>query len=255
MVLGPGSPAQKVLHTVVERLPVLLLTPWADRRVEVFDGDSVAALLAGQARLAPGVHDVAGTSTTYEGLLRSYARARGLRRLFVRFPWAPHRLVVWGDGLLDPANRNHARAVMATTRVDVQVAVDAPATAPAGFDPIAHAASRLLLEPPTPGVVAVGWREVATWPHDLSPAGVPAAAARRHWPIVGSRRRATGTVVERDEDVVVALPRRRWGATAVSIATDGRSTATLWFLPRGLLGEAVLASWRRGEVRWTPTLQ
>jgi uncharacterized protein YbjT (DUF2867 family) len=246
MVLGPGSPAMRPVETVVGRLPVLALTPWAQRSVDVIAGGDVAHALLDAVRLPAGTYELAGRQLTYEELLRRYARARGLRRLFVRVPYVLHWFVVAAISALDRANRAHTATVLASTRVDVEAErCRSGGLAAPTEDPVASAVRQLEESPPTSGGVRAGWQLLATGPHEHRPQEVHRVAGDTRWPCVGGRPRRPQRTYRRHDGVVAVVARTRFGVTAAIMAVDPPGRTELWFLPQGMLGRLASLLHRR----------
>lgn len=97
IVLGAGSTSYELVRHVAERLPVVPLPRWMDHPVSPVAVDDVLHYLVAAAEPATvpaGAYDVSnGEHPTYSGLIKSYARARGLRRLWLPFPPVPPALV------------------------------------------------------------------------------------------------------------------------------------------------------------------
>ncbi|GAB2928616.1 NAD(P)H-binding protein [Rhodococcus aerolatus] len=97
IILGAGSTSFELIRHLVERLPVIPLPRWMDHPVSPVAVDDVLHYLVAAAdpeRVPAGAYDVSnGESPTYSALIRSYARARGRRRVWVPVPAVPPALV------------------------------------------------------------------------------------------------------------------------------------------------------------------
>lgn len=123
-VLGAGSLPFEVLRACVELAPVLILTRFASLPTDVSTlDDAVDALVqAGEAPAVTDAHVPTISGADFEMLLRGYARARGLRRWFVRVPGVPHAAVGVALGavariVLPSSRAAAARELIASTRV------------------------------------------------------------------------------------------------------------------------------------------
>lgn len=90
MIVGPGGSSFDILKTLVERLPVMILPEWTQRRTQaVFVEDVVrvlAAAVSGNGFEGRTLDVVNGESLTYELLLRQMAAVLGLERRMVPVP-------------------------------------------------------------------------------------------------------------------------------------------------------------------------
>lgn len=100
LVLGAGSLSFQLLRSLTERLPVMLCPRWLDTPTQpIAVGDALAYLLAAR-ELPPGasrVVEVGGADVvSYGGLIREYARQRGLRRWLIPVPvLSPYLSGLW----------------------------------------------------------------------------------------------------------------------------------------------------------------
>jgi uncharacterized protein YbjT (DUF2867 family) len=90
LVIGAGSLSFRLVRSLTDRLPVMLCPRWLDTPTQPIAADDVLAYLVAARDLPPGasrVVEVGGADvTSYGGLIREYARQRGLRRWLVRVP-------------------------------------------------------------------------------------------------------------------------------------------------------------------------
>jgi len=90
VVIGAGSLSFDMVRALVERLPLMVTPRWVRVPTQPIAVDDVLAYLA--AALEPGapvegVFEIGGADrTSYLGIMRHYARKRGLRRLFIPVP-------------------------------------------------------------------------------------------------------------------------------------------------------------------------
>ncbi len=90
IVIGSGSASFELIRALVDRLPVLITPRWVNTAAQPIAIEDVVEYLAqgaevetdGNATVEIGGKDV----TSYAGIMREYARQRGLRRWFVAVP-------------------------------------------------------------------------------------------------------------------------------------------------------------------------
>jgi uncharacterized protein YbjT (DUF2867 family) len=90
MIVGPGGSSFELLKTLVERLPVMVLPEWTQRRTQAIFIDDIVRLLVAAiddpAFAGQTLDAVNGESLTYESLLRQMAEILGLRRRMLPVP-------------------------------------------------------------------------------------------------------------------------------------------------------------------------
>ena len=90
VIIGSGSLSFELVRALVERLPVLITPRWVSQPTQpIAVGDVIRYLVAAADVLLEesAVVEIGGRDrASYMGLMREYARQRGLRRLFVRVP-------------------------------------------------------------------------------------------------------------------------------------------------------------------------
>jgi uncharacterized protein YbjT (DUF2867 family) len=100
VVIGAGSLSFDLIKTLTDRLPVMICPRWLTTPTQPIAVDDVLAYLlaaadlpAGESRVFEiGCEDV----TTYGGMIREYARQRGLRRWLVYVPvLTPYLSSLW----------------------------------------------------------------------------------------------------------------------------------------------------------------
>ena len=106
IILGSGSLSFEMIRALVERLPVMLLPRWVRVEAQPIAIEDVLAYLAG-ALDGPAdesrVYQIGGADrVSYEGIMREYARQRGLRRLMIPVPVLTPRLSSLWLGLVTP---------------------------------------------------------------------------------------------------------------------------------------------------------
>ena len=91
VILGSGSLSFELVRALVERLPIMITPRWVRTRTQpIAIEDVIAYLIAAldlpiteSAVFEIGCADI----TSYEGIMREYARQRGLKRLIIPVPW------------------------------------------------------------------------------------------------------------------------------------------------------------------------
>ncbi|MEN9722698.1 MAG: hypothetical protein RJB38_684 [Pseudomonadota bacterium] len=90
MIVGPGGSSFEILHTLVDRLPAMILPSWTQKSTQVIFIDDVVRVLAiavGDPRFSNRtINLVNGEALRYEDLLRQMARVLGVRRWMIPVP-------------------------------------------------------------------------------------------------------------------------------------------------------------------------
>lgn len=106
VVIGPGSLSFEMIRALVERLPVMIAPRWVSVDAQpIAIADLLAYLLAVLDRPigANEIFEIGGSDrVSYGGLMREYARQRGLKRLVVSVPLLTPRLSSLWLGLVTP---------------------------------------------------------------------------------------------------------------------------------------------------------
>jgi uncharacterized protein YbjT (DUF2867 family) len=120
VVIGSGSMPFEVVRTLVERLPVMVTPRWVRMRMQPISSDDVTAYLVaglGQKGKENRIYEIGGRDVvSYEELLRTYAKARSLRRLMVGVPVITPRLSSHWLRLVTPAHFQVAKRIVESTR-------------------------------------------------------------------------------------------------------------------------------------------
>jgi uncharacterized protein YbjT (DUF2867 family) len=120
IVLGSGSLSFEMIRALVERLPVMVAPRWVRTRTQpIAVEDLVAYLLAGLAldTAESRVFEIGGADVvSYEGLMREYARQRGLRRLLLPVPVLSPALSSLWLGLVTPLYARVGRKLIDSLR-------------------------------------------------------------------------------------------------------------------------------------------
>ena len=90
LVIGKGSLSFDMLKSLTDRLPLMLCPRWLSTPTQPIGVDDVEEYLLVAKDLPPGTSQVfeigSPDVTTYGGMIREYARQRGLKRWLVRVP-------------------------------------------------------------------------------------------------------------------------------------------------------------------------
>lgn len=117
MVIGGGSLSYRLMKSLTDRLPVMLCPTWLTTPTQPIAVDDVLAYLLAARTLPPGrsrQFEIGGPDVvTYAGLIREYARQRGLRRWLIFVPvLTPYLSGLW-LALVTPATSEVGRHLIA----------------------------------------------------------------------------------------------------------------------------------------------
>ncbi|MHC4938693.1 MAG: SDR family oxidoreductase [Planctomycetota bacterium] len=116
VIIGSGSISFALVRALVEKLPVMVTPRWVDTPAQPISIEDVLDYLV--AALDPSIPDRiyeigCDRPTSYLELMRAYARARGLRRRFVRVPFLSPRLSSLWLALVTPVYYHIGRKLIA----------------------------------------------------------------------------------------------------------------------------------------------
>jgi uncharacterized protein YbjT (DUF2867 family) len=108
VVIGAGSLSYQLMKSLTDRLPVMLCPRWLTTPTQPIAVDDVLAYLVAALDLAPSesrIFEIGGTDVvSYGGLIREYARQKGLRRWLISVPvLTPYLSSLW-LALVTPAS-------------------------------------------------------------------------------------------------------------------------------------------------------
>jgi lipocalin/uncharacterized protein YbjT (DUF2867 family)/ligand-binding SRPBCC domain-containing protein len=116
VVIGAGSLSFEMIRALVERLPVMICPRWVETLTQPIAIDDVLAYLSAGLDLPngnAGVFEIGGPEVvSYGGVMREYARLRGLRRWLLPVPVLTPRLSGLWLGLVTPAQARVGRALV-----------------------------------------------------------------------------------------------------------------------------------------------
>ena len=120
IVIGSGSLSFELVRALVERLPVMITPTWTTVLAQpIAIRDLLAYLLAARHLPTTGhrTYEIGGADqVSYEGMMREYARQRGLRRWFVRIPVITPWLSSLWLGLVTPVFARIGRKLIESIR-------------------------------------------------------------------------------------------------------------------------------------------
>jgi uncharacterized protein YbjT (DUF2867 family) len=106
VIIGAGGASFELLRHLVERLPVMTVPRWVNTRCQPIAVDDVIGYLVGCLRTPATAGfslDIGGPEvTSYRGMMQTYARVRGLRRLIIPVPLLTPRLSAHWINLVTP---------------------------------------------------------------------------------------------------------------------------------------------------------
>lgn len=133
VILGSGSLSFELIRALVERLPVMLCPSWVETPAQPIAIDDVIGYLVDALALphdGSRVFEIGGADrTSYGGIMREYARQRGLRRLMIPVPVLTPRLSSLWLGLTTPVYARVGRKLIESLRNPTIVRDDAARTA------------------------------------------------------------------------------------------------------------------------------
>jgi len=116
IVIGASSMPFEVIRALVERLPVMVTPRWVNMPVQpIASRDLAAYLLAAVNPPRPGnhVYEIAGGEVvSFRAVMRTYGRARRLKRLMIPVPVVTPSLSSWWLRLVTPARYRIARRIV-----------------------------------------------------------------------------------------------------------------------------------------------
>lgn len=120
IVLGPGSISFEMIRNLVERLPVMITPRWVEVETQPIAIRDLIEYLVAALTLPFGTnrtYEIGGSDViTYGGLMREYARQRGLRRALIRVPVLTPRLSSLWVALVTPLYARVGRRLIESIR-------------------------------------------------------------------------------------------------------------------------------------------
>lgn len=121
IVIGSGSLSFELIRALVERLPVMVTPRWVRIMAQPIGADDLLAYLLAALDLPQEqpstVYEIGGADLiSYGGLMREYARQRGLRRVMIPVPVLTPRLSSLWLGLVTPIYARIGRKLIASIK-------------------------------------------------------------------------------------------------------------------------------------------
>lgn len=120
IVIGSGSASFEMIRALVERLPVMITPHWVNTPAQPIAIEDVIEYLAAAIDLpidGNRVFEIGGADvTSYAGIMREYARRRGLRRWIIRVPLLTLSLSSRWLGLITPIYARIGRRLIESVR-------------------------------------------------------------------------------------------------------------------------------------------
>ncbi|MCW5965743.1 MAG: NAD(P)H-binding protein, partial [Bryobacterales bacterium] len=125
VIIGSGSLSFEIVRALTERLPVMVAPRWVHTPAQpIAIEDVLAYLVEAVTKRCAGheIFEIGGADVvSYGGLLREYARQRGLRRILIPVPFLSPAVSSWWLVLVTPANASVGRKLIDGVRVPTLV--------------------------------------------------------------------------------------------------------------------------------------
>ena len=120
IIIGSGSLSYELVRALVERLPVMVTPRWVTVKAQPISINDVLDYLAAAIHVQLGgnpIFEIGGCDVvSYEGIMREYARQRGLRRVMIHVPFlTPYLSSLW-LGLVTPVYARIGRKLIDSIR-------------------------------------------------------------------------------------------------------------------------------------------
>ncbi len=106
IILGSGSLSFEMIRTLVERLPVMIIPRWIRMAAQPIAIEDVLAYLMAAIELKTEKNEIfeigGANKMSYQGIMKEYARQRGLRRIMIPMPVLTPKLSSLWLGLVTP---------------------------------------------------------------------------------------------------------------------------------------------------------
>jgi uncharacterized protein YbjT (DUF2867 family) len=120
IVIGSGSLSFEMIRAIVEHLPILITPRWVSVEAQPIGIDDLLQYLVGCLDIdetGNPIYEIGGSDrTSYGGMMREYARQRGLRRVLVPVPVLTPRLSSLWLGLVSPLYARVGRKLIDSIR-------------------------------------------------------------------------------------------------------------------------------------------
>jgi uncharacterized protein YbjT (DUF2867 family) len=119
-IIGTGSLSFEMVRALAERLPVMIMPRWVTMEAQPISlNDAIHYLMAALAldTTTNCVFEIGGAErVSYAGIIREYARQRGLKRAMIRVPVLTPRLSSWWLKLVTPLQARVGRELVESVR-------------------------------------------------------------------------------------------------------------------------------------------
>lgn len=130
IILGSGSLSFELIRSLVDRLPIMTTPKWVSVRTQPISIEDVLEYLVQSAWIpveGSAIFEIGGPEqVSYEGIMREYARQRGLRRRIIRLPVLSPRLSSLWLGLVTPLYARVGRELIDGVRNETVVETPIP---------------------------------------------------------------------------------------------------------------------------------
>jgi len=120
VIIGSGSLSFELIRSLVERLPIMITPRWVSTPAQPIAIDDVLTYLVESIKITRVEHitaEIGGSEiTSYAGLMKEYARQRGLKRLMISVPVLTPRLSSLWLGLITPVYARIGRKLIDSMR-------------------------------------------------------------------------------------------------------------------------------------------
>jgi uncharacterized protein YbjT (DUF2867 family) len=127
-IIGAGSLSFEMVRAPAERLPVMIAPRWVTIEAQPIAIDDVVRYLVAALALEAKdnrIFEIGGAErVSYGGIIREYARQRGLRRVMIRVPVLTPRLSSWWLRLVTPLQARVGRELIEGVRHPTVVSDD-----------------------------------------------------------------------------------------------------------------------------------
>lgn len=119
-IIGAGSVSFEMVRALAERLPVMIMPRWVTMEAQPISIKDAVCYLVAALYLNTStncVFEIGGHErVSYAGIIREYARQRGLRRVMIRVPVLTPRLSSWWLKLVTPLQARVGRELVESVR-------------------------------------------------------------------------------------------------------------------------------------------
>ena len=120
VIIGSGSLSFELIRSLVERLPIMITPIWVSTPAQPIAINDVLTYLVESIKITSEEHitaEIGGSEiTSYGGLMKEYARQRGLKRLMISVPVLTPRLSSLWLGLITPVYARIGRKLIDSMR-------------------------------------------------------------------------------------------------------------------------------------------